>query len=71
MEVPVLGASRSAEKDGCNRVWVLMGLRRSRCEVLLWEAVVEEVEWMLHMCVAQRKEHDVAQGSEFPEQTLT
>lgn len=34
-----------------------MGLRRSQWGVRLWGVVVEEFEWPLHMCVAQREEH--------------
>ena len=71
MAVPVSGANRHAEEGGCNRVWVLTGPRRSQWEVPLWEGVVEEFGWLLHMCVAQTKEHDVAQVNDFPDQTLT
>lgn len=65
--VLVFGASRHVAEDGCSRAWVLKGPRRSQCEVLLWEAVVEEIEWLMHMCVSQRIEHDVAQVSESPD----
>ena len=71
MAIPGFGASHHAEKGGCNRVWVLMGPRRSQWEVLLWEGVVEEFEWLLHMNVARIQEHDAAQANEFPDQTLT
>lgn len=38
-----------------------MVLRMFRWVVLLWEGVVGEFEWQLHMCVAQRKGRDVVQ----------
>jgi hypothetical protein len=59
-------------EDGRNRVWVLMGLRKVSVRgLILWEGVVEEFEWLLHMCVAQIKEYHVGQLNDFPDQTLT
>lgn len=71
MVAPVFEATRRAEEDGCNRVWALMGPKKSLWEVYLWGAEVEESESPWHMCAGQREEHDAVQLNELPEQTLT